>query len=79
MNYWRTSKDLMKSFKSVDIIFALYRNIDGTDEYYFTDQENANCLNEYFTSVSNLDDSNINLPTFDSKVNAFLDQIQIED
>ena len=69
----------MKNFKSVDTIPALHRNIDGTDEYYFTDQEKANCLNEYFTSVSNLDDSNINLPTFDSKINAFLDQIQAED
>ena len=69
----------MKNFKSIDTIPSLHRNIDGTDEYYFTDQEKANSLNEYFTSVSNLDDSNINLPTFDCKVNAFLDQIQIED
>ena len=79
MNYWRTLEDLMKNFKSVDTIPALQLNIDATDEYYFTDQEKANCLNEYFTSISNLDDSNINLPTFDCKVNAFLDQIQIED
>ena len=78
MNYWRTLKDLMKNFKSVDAIPALHRNIDGTDEYYFTDQEKTNCLNEYFTSVSNLDDSNTNLPTFDCTVNDFLDKIQMK-
>ena len=76
MNHWRTLKDLMKNFKSVDTIPAFHRNIEGTDGYYFTDQEKANCLNEYFTFVSNFDDSNINLPTFDCKVNAFLDQRQ---
>ena len=43
MNYWRTLKDPMKNFKSVDTIPALHRNIDCTDEYYFTDQEKANC------------------------------------
>ena len=68
----------MKNYKSIDTIPALHRNIDGTDEYYFTDQEKANCLNEYFTSVSNLDDSIINLPTFDCNVNPFWTKFKLE-
>ena len=77
-NYWQTLKDLMKNVKSADSIPVLSRKINGTDEYYFTDLEKANCLNEYFTSVSNLDDSNTTFPTFQCKVDASLDQIQIE-
>ena len=71
-------KDLMKNFKSADSIPVLSRKINGIDEYYFTDLEKANCLNEYFTSVSNLDDSNTAFPPFQCKVDASLDQIQIE-
>ena len=78
-NYWKTFKDLMNNFKSADSIPVLSRNINGIDEYYFTNQEKANCLNEYFTSVSNLDDSNTNLPLFESKVDMSLEHIQIEE
>ena len=78
-NYWKTLKDLMNNFKSADSIPVLSRNINGIDKYYFTNQEKANCLNEYFTSVSNLDDSNTNLPPFESKVDMSLEHIQIEE
>ena len=78
-NYWKTLKDLMNDFKSADSIPVLSRNINGIDEYYFTNQEKANCLNEYFTSVSNLDDSNTNLPPFESKVDMSLEHIQTEE
>ena len=69
----------MNNFKSADSIPVLSRNINGIDEYYFTNQEKANWLNEYFTSVSNLDDSNTNLPPFESKVDMSLEHIQIEE
>ena len=32
-NYWKTLKDLMKNFKSVDSIPVLSRKINGIDEY----------------------------------------------
>ena len=67
----------MKKFKSADSIPVLSRKINGIDEYYFTYLEKANCLNEYFTSVSILDDSNTTFPPFQCKVDASLDQIQI--
>ena len=67
-NYWKTLKDLIKKFKSADTIPVLSRKTDGIDEYFFTDQEKANCMNEYFTSVSILDDSSTNLPPFECKV-----------
>ena len=77
-NYWKTLKYLMKNFKSADTIPVLSRKTDGIHEYFFTDQEKANCLNEYFTSVSILNDSNTNLPPFECKVDTSLDLIQIE-
>ena len=76
-NDWKTMKGLLKNFKLAGTIPVLRLNIDGI-EYYFTGQEKARCSNEYFTSVSNLDDSNMKLPPFDCKVNASLDQLQIE-
>ena len=37
------------------------------NNYCFTDMEKAECLNEYFTSVSTLDYTNIYLPAFELK------------
>ena len=78
-NYWKTLKDLMKNFKSADTISVLSRKTDGIHEYFFTDQEKANCLNEYFTSVSILNDFNTNLSPFECEVDASLYLIQIEE
>ena len=75
--YWKSIKDLMKNYKTVDSIPVLKRNVSNTVEYCFTDEEKANCLNDYFVSVSDLDDSNSSLPPFVSKTNATLDSIVI--
>lgn len=36
----------------------------GQNDYYFTDKEKAECLYEYFTSVSTIKDANTNNSTF---------------
>ena len=42
------------------------------DSYVFTDSEMANTLNDYFCSISSIDDTNSNLPEFTKRTNCFL-------
>ena len=48
----------MGNYKQLDSIPILKQTVNNVDEFYFTDEEKANCLNNHFTSVSELDDSN---------------------
>ena len=47
------------------------------ETFHYTDEDKANCLNEYFTSISTLDDSNATLPNFVHKTLNTLSTIQI--
>lgn len=40
---------------------------DGTSNYYFSDPEKAECLNDYFASISTINDDNTELPNFQAK------------
>ena len=42
-----------------------------------TDKEKADCLNDYFTSVSRVSEENMQLPNFQNKTNINLDSIVI--
>ena len=48
------------------------------DSYSFTDLEKANLLNNYFCSISTIDDSNINLPEFNIRTESLLLNVNIE-
>ena len=48
------------------------------DSYAFTDLEKANLLNDYFCSISTIDDSNINLPEFNIRTDSWLLNVNIE-
>ena len=48
------------------------------DSYIFTDTEKSNLLNDYFCSISTIDDSNINLPEFNKRTNLSLTNIIID-
>ena len=52
-------------------------NGNNTDKYLYTDEEKAECLNNFFTSISSIDDSSTMLPPFDRKCNASLNEINI--
>jgi len=43
-----------------------------------TDEEKGNCLNDYFTSVSTLDEYNSQLPPLDLKTQTIFDNIEIQ-
>ena len=53
----------MKTYKSPDYIPILNSNANGNEELCYEDVD-ANYLNDFFTSVSTVDDSSINLPPF---------------
>ena len=51
-------------------------NISG-DNFAYTDLEKANALNDYFCSISTIDDTNIRLPAFQKRTNSTLSHITI--
>ena len=50
-NYWKSINDLMKNYKSPDSIPVQKRNVNGVEELCFTDEDKANCLNDFFLSL----------------------------
>ena len=51
----------------------------GEEVYAFTDLEKANCLNDYFVSISTVDDSNASLPPFTPRTENILKFLHIEE
>ena len=47
------------------------------DTYSFSDQDNATTLNDYFRSISTIDDLNIELPAFENRTEISLSHIVI--
>jgi len=45
----------MKNYKTPDSIPVLKRTSNGIEDICFTDEDKANCLNDYFISVSTID------------------------
>ena len=68
----------MGNYNQLDSIPILKQTVNNVDEFYFTDEEKANCLNNHFTSVSELDDSNSQLPQFDLQTQSELSNIEIQ-
>ena len=62
----------MKNYKSPDSIPILKCSANGNE-----DVDKANCLNDFFTSVSTVDDSNIILPPFQPVTESFIDNVHI--
>ena len=76
--YWKSLKCLMGNYKQLDSIPILKQTVNNVDDFYFTDEEKANCLNNHFSSVSELDDSNSQLPQFDLETHSELSNIEIQ-
>ena len=47
----------------------------GDNQWHFNDQDKANCLNDYFASISTVNDENTKLPHFTKLTDNFLSQI----
>ena len=50
---------------------------NADDTYSFSDQDKATTLNDYFCSISTIDDLNIELPVFENRIEISLSHIVI--
>ena len=50
----------------------------SNDSYAFSDEEKVNLLNDYFCSISTIDDSNVELPAFRNRTDSSLSNIIIQ-
>ena len=61
--FWKIIKHFLKKDKSVSCFPPLCEILsNGETVWYTSTQEKADCLNNYFTSISEVDDTNIVLP-----------------
>ena len=67
----------MKHYKSPDSFPIVKGNTNGNEELCYEDVDEANCLNDFFTSVSTVDDSNSTLPPFQPVTDSFIDNVHI--
>ena len=67
----------MKNYKSPDSIPILKRSANGNEDLCYGNVDKANCLNDFFTSVSTVDDSNIIIPPFQPVTESFIDNVHI--
>ncbi len=73
--YWKIVTMLVKeNSKNCETIPPLCKSVNT---YTFTDTEKAEVLNEYFVSISAVDDTNVELPIFLSRTNARIETIHI--
>ena len=61
--FWSIIRHFVKNNRSTSSIPLK----NGQNTYSYTDQEKADCLNDFFTSVSTINDDNCPLPTFELK------------
>ncbi len=73
--YWKIVKALMKENSSTCEPIPPLLNNDGN--YSTSDYDKANTLNEYFTSISTVDDVGTNLPNFTSLTESSINNIEI--
>lgn len=78
-NFWKLVRLFVKESKSSGTIPPLKTNDGNNDNFVYSDIEKANCLNDFFVSISSVDDSNIALPAFYSKTNISIDMIVINE
>ncbi len=73
--YWKLVKMMVKENSNCCSSIPPLQINNNT---YTTDEtEKANLLNDYFVSISTVDDSNVQLPTFVSKTNSILEHFSI--
>ena len=76
-SYWKIMKAFMKKNDVANIIPPLKFRENGLDELVFSDEEKCNVLNNYFCSVTHLEENDKPLPPFPKRCNTVLDVIQI--
>ena len=75
--YWKTVKMLVKDFSASEN--PIPPLINNNNETAVSDSEKANFLNDFFVSISNVDDSNTQLPEFTTKCDTSISDISISE
>ena len=74
--FWQVIRHFVKNNNSSGNIPPLISsNSQGQTTYCYTDYEKAECLNEYFTSISTVNDDNVQLPIFQFKTQSSISNI----
>ena len=73
--YWTIMKNLLKSDTSNEPLPPLFST--ENNNYAYSDHDKCELLKDYFCSVSNIDDSNCDLPDFTERTNNSLAEIKI--
>ena len=75
--YWKIMKSFIKQNDSAYVLPPLYYMKDCAEKIAFTDEEKCNILNDYFCSVTRLDENEKPLPAFQKRCEHSLDAVQI--
>jgi len=74
--FWKIVKYFVKGQKS-STIPPLVSNNNGKNTFYVTNQEKADHLNDYFVSISSVDDTGATLPTIPLKTDRLLNNLSV--
>ncbi|MCG8048754.1 MAG: endonuclease/exonuclease/phosphatase family protein [Candidatus Thiodiazotropha taylori] len=74
--FWQVIRHFVKNNKTSNNIPPLViEKENGQKLYCYTDEEKAECLNDYFSSISTINDNEVQLPIFESKTRNSLSDI----
>ena len=79
-NYWKIIRHFVKGNSKTSAIPPLCsQSPDGSVIVHSTDEAKADCFNDYFASISSVNDEHVCLPPFELKTNSKLSSITIEE
>ena len=74
--FWKVIRHFVKNNKSASCIPPICSKLsNGDNQWHFNDQDKANCLNDYFASISKVNDAETQLPPFTNLTDNSLSQI----
>ena len=74
--FWKVIRHFVKNNKPTSCIPPLCSTLsNGDNQWHFNDQDKANCLNDYFASISTVNDAETQLPPFTKLTDNSLTQI----
>ena len=73
--FWKVIRHFVKNNSTSSIPPLCSALPSGDNQWHFNDQDRANCLNDYFASISTVNDENTQLPPFTKLTDNSLSQI----
>ena len=74
--FWKVIRHFVKNNNSTSSIPPLCSALpSGDNQWHFNDQDKANCVNDYFASISTVNDEKTQLPPFTKLTDNSLSQI----